>query len=99
MAIYNKSSPWYNTPQNSMYLELLVPRAVPSEPDDTLYVIKLVHQHRPDLLAYDLYHDPKLWWVFMQRNIDVLKDPIFDFVAGKSIYLPKKINLMQYLGT
>lgn len=98
MIEYNKSSPWYNTPQNSSYLELLVPRAVPSEVDDPVYVIKTVHQHRPDLLAYDLYGDPKLWWVFMQRNMEVIKDPIYDFVAGLTIQLPKKINLSQYLG-
>lgn len=98
MAIYNKSSPWYLTSQNSMHLELLEPRAVPSESDDMQYTISSVHRHRPDLLAFDLYDNAKLWWVFMQRNMDVIKDPIYDFEIGTVIFLPKKSNLTAYIG-
>jgi hypothetical protein len=56
------------------------------------------YTHRPDLLAYDLYGDHKLWWVFAQRNINELKDPVFDFEAGVEIYLPKGGNLKRLLG-
>jgi hypothetical protein len=49
-------------------------------------------------LAYDLYEDSSLWWVFIQRNLDVLQDPIWDFVPGTQIYLPKNGNLKQVLG-
>jgi len=50
------------------------------------------------LLAYDLYKEPKLWWVFMQRNLDTLQDPIYDFVAGTKIYIPKGDSLNKLLG-
>jgi hypothetical protein len=50
------------------------------------------------LLAFDLYEDPKLWWVFVQRNMDTIKDPIYDFKAGTAIYIPKMSNLKKFLG-
>jgi hypothetical protein len=81
-----------------LYLELLTIRPVPAEIDDFLYTIESQYKHRPDLLAYDLYGDSKLWWVFVQRNMSELRDPIYDFIPGKKIFLPKENNLRQYLG-
>jgi hypothetical protein len=98
MASYNKNSPWANTRQNNFYLDLLEIRPVPSEPDDFRYVIENQYRHRPDLLAYDTYGSARLWWVFVQRNMTVLKDPIYDFEPGTVIYLPKKTNLQKFLG-
>jgi len=98
MAAYTKSSPWTTTQQNNLYLELLEIRPVPAESDDFRYVIENQYKHRPDLLAYDLYGNPKLWWVFVQRNMSVIKDPIYDFEPGTSIYLPKRSNLEKFLG-
>lgn len=98
MANYDKFSPWLTTIQNDVYLELLNIRPVPAEPDDFQYAIENQYKHRPDLLSFDLYGTPKLWWVFVQRNMSVIKDPIYDFVPGTIIYLPKKSNLEKYLG-
>jgi hypothetical protein len=98
MAAYLKSSPWALTPQNNLYLELLRIRPVPAEPDDFAYTIEPQYKHRPDLLAFDVYGDPKLWWVFTQRNMSEIRDPIYDFVPGKKIFLPKKSNIERYLG-
>ena len=98
MATYTNASPWSHTRQNSLYLELLEIRPVPAEDDDFRYVIENQYKHRPDLLAYDLYGNAKLWWVFVQRNMSVIKDPIYDFVPGTVIYLPKKSNLEKFLG-
>jgi len=98
MAKYSKASPWANTQQNDLYLELLDIRPVPAEADDVRYVIENQYRNRPDLLAYDLYGNAKLWWVFVQRNMSVIKDPIYDFKPGTTIYLPKKSNLSKFLG-
>jgi hypothetical protein len=98
MANYSNASPWSNTFENPLYLELLTIRPVPTEPDDFRYVIENQYRHRPDLLAYDLYGNAKLWWVFVQRNMSVIKDPIYDFEPGTIIYLPKKSNLEKFLG-
>ena len=97
MASYSSVSPWSNTPQNNLYLELLVIKPVPAEADDFYYQIESHYTYRPDLLSYDLYGTPKLWWVFVQRNMNVLRDPIFDFVAGHKIFIPKKSNLQKYM--
>jgi hypothetical protein len=98
MANYSKTSPWSDTRQNNFYLDLLEIRPVPAEADDFRYVIENQYRHRPDLLAYDVYGSAKLWWVFMQRNMNVISDPIYDFVPGTVIYLPKKENLSKFLG-
>jgi hypothetical protein len=45
-----------------------------------------------------LYGTVKLWWVFAQRNMDVIKDPIYDMIAGTTIYVPKKSLLKNSLG-
>lgn len=98
MATYSPYSPYSNTPQNRSYLELLKIRSVPAEADDYLYTIESQFTHRPDLLAFSLYGNAKLWWVFAQRNMEVIKDPIYDFTPGTKIYLPKKSNLEKFLG-
>lgn len=98
MASYSSSSPWYNTPKNKDFLGIWEPRAIPADADDFTYVIQPQYQYRPDLLAYDLYGSPKLWWVFIQRNVDILFDPIYDFRAGVIIKLPKRTNLLTQLG-
>lgn len=99
MADYKKSSPWAKTNYSkSGHLSYFNIRPVPAEADDYLYEIEPQYIYRPDLLAYDIYGTPKLWWVFTQRNMDVLQDPIFDFVPGVQIFLPKKDNLLRVLG-
>jgi hypothetical protein len=98
MANYSSSSPWYNTTQNTSYLELWEPRPIPSSDDDFQYTIQPQYNYRPDLLAYDIYGNPKLWWVFTQRNINILIDPIYDFRSGVTIALPKKTTLLSALG-
>jgi hypothetical protein len=98
MAIYDSSSHYSKTKQNRFYLDLLVPRPVPSEKDDFVYTIESQYNHRPDLLAFDLYGDAKLWWVFVQRNMEIIKDPIYDFETGVTIQIPKESNLRKFLG-
>jgi hypothetical protein len=97
-ATYTSSSPWFDTAVIQNYLGILSIRPVSSEPDDFLYIIEPQYSHRPDLLAYDLYGTSKLWWVFIQRNLDVLQDPIYDFIPGVEIYIPKRSGLSKVLG-
>ena len=70
----------------------------PAEADDVLYEVAPQYNHRPDLLAYDLYGSPKLWWVFAQRNMNTIKDPVFDLESGVKIFLPKGDKLKRLLG-
>ena len=45
---------------------------------------------RLDIIASQYYGDGRLWWIIALRNLDILKDPSRDAVAGLEIYLPSK---------
>lgn len=97
-SIYSKLSPYYSTEINGSYLDIVNFRNIPNQSDDVYYTITSQYEFRPDLLAYDLYGDSNLWWVFSVRNKDLIKDPIYDMYAGQSIYLPKLSTLKNSLG-
>lgn len=100
MAVsYPSSSPWNKTKFTRLgALDVLTIRPVPADADDAQYTIESQYTHRPDLLAYDYYGTTKLWWVFSQRNMDIIKDPIFDMTAGTTIFLPKPEKIRKVLG-
>jgi alpha-L-fucosidase len=98
MANYDATSPYYTTPYSQFFLDVMVDRPIPKESDDLKTVINLTYQYRPDLLAYDLYGTPTLWWVFYQRNPNTLTKPPLDFTVGKEIFLPKESTLKSVLG-
>jgi hypothetical protein len=95
---YKNSSPYATTLTFGPFLDIMSPRIVTKNADDVTFTINTVYKYRPDLLASDLYGDAALWWVFAARNPNVIKDPIFDFRPGVTIYIPKKSNLATDLG-
>lgn len=97
-ASYSKSSPYAKTSVHGNFLDVMEYRNFPKLPDDVSFRINPTYQYRPDLLAHDLYGDAGLWWVFAVRNPNTIKDPIFDFRAGTTIFLPKKATLSTALG-
>jgi hypothetical protein len=98
MAVYSSTSPYFDTNFSQFYLDNMVNRPVARELDDYLFVINQTYQYRPDLLAYDLYEDSRLWWVFYQRNPNTLTAPPWDFAVGVEIYVPKITTLRNVLG-
>ena len=98
MADYNSTSPYFVTPYSQFFLDVMVDRPIPRDADDIFFLINQTYQYRPDLLAFDLYQQPGLWWVFYQRNPNTLTAPPWDFEAGRSIYLPKLTTLRTVLG-
>jgi len=96
---YPATSPYYATDiVNGKFLDVMIDRPILKQESDIYWKITTVYEYRPDLLAYDLYSDSRLWWVFASRNPNRLKDPLFDFVTGVGIYLPKADLLKQILG-
>lgn len=96
---YSKVSPYFSTNLfGGKFLDLMVARPIDMKIDDISFTINGTYQNRPDLLAFDLYGDSALWWVFRARNPNVLDDPIFDFQAGVTIMIPKKETLVSNLG-
>lgn len=98
MAVYNSTSPYFTTPISQFYLDAMINRPIPKQSDDQIFRITETYQYRPDMLAYDLYDLPELWWVFYQRNPNTLTAPPWDFAAGTEIYLPKITTLKTALG-
>ena len=95
---YDKASPYALTGYTENYLDFLEIRSVPTPANDVLYTIEAVFHQRPDLAAKHIYGNHKLWWVFAQRNMDILIDPVFDFTAGTKIYLLNGPALRNVLG-
>ena len=99
MAIaYDSTSPYFETGYSQFFLDTMVNRPIPKEDDDLTFVINTTYQYRPDMLAYDLYQNAALWWVFYQRNPNTLTAPPLDFVVGVQIFLPKMPTLKSALG-
>lgn len=97
-VIYDKNSPYYLTPVYGKFLDVAVFPKIPRLADDVVFTINETYQYRPDLLAFDLYGDQGLWWVFALRNPNSIQDPVFDMQAGKQIYIPNKSTLNSVLG-
>ena len=99
MTKYSATSPYgatgFDAEDHLGYFKI---RPIPSQADDYLYTVEPQYNHRPDLLAFDLYGNTKLWWVFAQRNMDVLQDPIYDFTPGTKIFVPQGPALRSMLG-
>lgn len=98
MADYTAASPYFTTGYSQFFLDVMVDRPIPRQADDILFKINQTYQYRPDLLAFDLYGDGELWWVFYQRNPNTLTAPPWDFAADVEIYLPQIDALRAALG-
>lgn len=98
MSIYSKLSPYSTTQLDGSYLGIINFRNIPAEIDDVTFEVTSQYEFRPDLLAFDLYHDSNLWWVFAVRNKNIIIDSIYDLYAGQLIYLPKLSTLQRVLG-
>lgn len=86
-----ETSQYFTTPIKDWYLDIWVPRSVPSSPYDKIAIIPPGFNQRPDLMSYQEYGTPNLWWVFAVRNPNLLIDPIEDFLSGLEIFIPANI--------
>lgn len=98
MATYDSTSPYFTTGYSQFFLDVMVNRPIPKATDDQLFKINQTYQYRPDMLAFDLYDNAGLWWVFYQRNPNTLTAPPLDFKTGTTIYVPKITTLKNVLG-
>lgn len=98
MADYSAASPYFNTGYSQFFLDVMIDRPIPRLADDVLFTLNETYQYRPDLLAFDLYGDSQLWWVFYQRNPNTLTAPPWDFRKGVEIYIPQISTLRTSLG-
>lgn len=86
------NSPYTSTKQVDFYLGIWEPnKEIKPKSTDSEITLEPRYNRRPDLLAKDLYGSERLWWIFAMRNVDVLIDPINDFKAGITIFVPKEV--------
>lgn len=95
---YHPTSPYFTTKTHGNYLDVMQYRPITKRSDDVDYTVEVTYQHNPQRLAFDLYGDTRLWWVFAARNPNKIKDPIFDLKAGVTIKIPFKQTLVDDLG-
>lgn len=95
---YNKASPYAATKVINGYLDILNFIDIPAKDNDVQFTITNYYSHRPDLLSYDVYGTPSLWWVFAVRNKDIIQDSVFDFIPGQTIFLPQLTTINQAIG-
>jgi hypothetical protein len=50
-------------------------------------------ENRIDLFSYQQYGSSRLWWVIALANADIIKDPIWDFKSGMTVFVPRDANL------
>lgn len=94
---YPPSSPYYETSQLNWRLEPFVSRKILPNINDASRIITTQYHNRPQYFSNDIYGVPSYWWVFMERNIDVIRDPIWDFVSGLEIMVPS-LGYLKSLG-
>jgi len=94
---YSRNSPYFLTQFHGEFLDVATFPVIPAEIDDVVFTINKTYEFRPDLLAFDLYDDAGLWWVFALRNPNSIEDPIFDMRIGRRIFLPKKTSVLSVI--
>lgn len=95
---YPETSPYALTTQSNWAIGRYQHRRIPPASTDGYEPIPAEFNMRPDLMAAKLYGNAELYWVFMVRNLNVIRDPFWDFLAGVSIYIPTKETLKAALG-
>lgn len=95
---YSKSSQYFFTNQTSWCLNLLELRIIDQDPSDIEYILGSEYENDPYKLAYDLYKDDKLWWIFCVLNPDILIDPIYDMKPNIIIRIPTSDRVKTTLG-
>jgi len=95
---YPSSSAYAATPQSDNFIGRYVHRKIEADDTDRPWVVEAKYEHRPELLAAHLYGRSSLFWVFVARNINLMRDPFWDLETGMEIMLPSREYLERVLG-
>lgn len=87
-----------NTNTRDFYLDLWKDPGMAFSDSDEKLAIPSKYNKRPDLMATEIYGSPNYWWLFALRNVDILIDPVEDFVTGLEIRIPSnRVNVISGL--
>ncbi len=81
---------------------LVLRKSVKLEEDstDTVILVTQEYEKRPDLLSYNIYGVPELWWVIYEFNN--IRDPFFELKSGQILRIPaleRVLEAIDKLGT
>lgn len=93
---YSKFSP-YSKVKQTWYLDYNLPKGIPPADSDVNYIIPNKYAEQPWRLAYELYGNERLYYIFSLLNPNELADPIYDFTAGKTIRIPSVQRMQSYM--
>lgn len=93
MTTFDKRSFYKRTNKDDFFLGYYEPVSLPYHSSDYYLVIPTEYDMKPGMLAYKLFGDAQLMWVFSVFNRETIVDPLFDFRAGKIIRVPTKERL------
>lgn len=93
----NKFSPYAKT-KSTWYMDQYTPIVIRPASDDKFYVIPSKYHQQPWRVAKFLYGQERLYYVFTLLNMDLIKDPLYDFKAGLTIRVPSNERMMRIIG-
>jgi hypothetical protein len=95
-GIYDSKSFLRDTSYRSFYLDTSkLPKLTTSNGD---YVIVPPEcKYRMDLFSYQQYGSSRFWWIIALANADLIKDPIWDFISGLTVFVPRDSDLLEKL--
>jgi len=82
---YIPSKVIYWSERNLITFETYIRKPYVQTGQENVMVITKGVEHRPDLVSYDIYGVPDIWWKILEAN--KMKD-IWEFKAGKTIIIP-----------
>lgn len=95
---YSQYSPYAKVKQ-TWYLGYNLPAGMAPADSDTLYEIPPVYNEQPWRLAYELYGEERMYYLFALLNPNELADPIYDFKTGVTIRVPSIQRVQNYMNS
>lgn len=84
----------YQDDDNRYFLGTFTPTNIPADRTDSVYIIEAGDLLRPDLIAYKLYKNPRLFWILLWLN--GVNDPFEQLYAGMALRVPTLRRLGEY---
>ena len=92
---YRYRDTWaYQDTDDRYFLGTFNPITIPAHRSDHVYLVEAGDLARPDLLAYKLYQNPKLYWIILWLN--GINDPFQQLYAGMALRVPTLRRLAEY---
>ena len=76
----------YYGEQKYITFDTYIRKPYQNDGNEKVMVITKGVEYRPDLVSFDVYGFPDAWWKILEANS---MNDVFDFVAGKTIMIPK----------